>query len=81
MTFWGSDLYQIAGTKITESSWILLRADIITVNALEIKETLTAKFGRNLEDKIRFSIFGLDKDKLKKLNAENRVKFISDFWE
>ena len=80
MTFWGSDLYQIAGTENYRKQLDSLeRADIITVNALEIKETLLAKFGRNLEDKIRFSDFGLDKDKLKKLNAENRVKFISDF--
>jgi len=80
MTFWGSDLYQISGTEnYRKQLEAFVRADIITVNALEIKETVLAKFGRNLEDKIRFADFGLDKAKLNRLNSENRDKYISGF--
>ena len=80
MTFWGSDLYQISGTEnYTKQLEAFNRADIITVNALEIKETVLAKFGRNIEDKIRFADFGLDKAKLNRLNSGNRDKYISGF--
>lgn len=80
MTFWGSDLYQISGTENYRKQLEAFdRADIITVNALEIKETVLAKYGRNLEDKIRFSDFGLNEAKLKRLNSENREKYVSDF--
>lgn len=80
MTFWGSDLYQISGAENYRKQLEAFdRADIITVNALEIKETVLAKYGRELEDKIRFSDFGLDKDKLERLNSSDREKFISGF--
>ncbi len=80
MTFWGSDLYQISGTENYRKQLEAFdRADIITVNALEIKETVLAKYGRNLEDKIRFSDFGLNEAKLNRLNSENREKYVSDF--
>ncbi len=58
---WGSDVLRTSDIKITEKQQQLLRrASCITVSGPEFKEVVLSKYGRDLEDKIKFTIFGPD---------------------
>ena len=80
MTFWGSDLFQITGYEnYKQQSEAFERADLITVNAIEIRETALAKYGRNLFSKMRFSDFGLNLQKLDFIEGRNNPETIKAF--
>jgi len=79
-TFWGSDLYQVVGVEnYLKQLEAFKRADIITINTVEMKETFLTKFGRMLEPKIRYADFGLNENKLDLINMKNNEQTISDF--
>lgn len=80
MTFWGSDLFQISGTdNYKKQIRALNRADLITVNAIEIKETMLSKFGRNLESKVRYADFGLNNSRLDMIDQRDKTAAESRF--
>jgi len=79
-TFWGSDLYQVEGVEnYIKQLEAFKRADIITINTVEMKETFLTKFGRMFESKIRYADFGLNEKKLDLINTKNNQQTISDF--
>lgn len=80
LTFWGSDLYQITGVNNYKSQFEgLARADLITVNALEIKEAVLTKFGRDLFPKLRDADFRLNKNKLGRIEERKKENAILSF--
>lgn len=80
LTFWGSDLYQVEGAdNYIKQLEAFKRADIITINTEEMKETFLAKFGRMFESKIRYADFGLNEKSLDMINTKNNKQTISDF--
>ncbi len=61
-SFWGLDLYQRSGVNnYYYISLALNKANVITVQSLEMKEVMMAKFGRALEKKIEVITFPLSK--------------------
>jgi hypothetical protein len=63
ISFWGSDLLRNSNlTHFHISSYALSKAWKVTVQSIELKEILLAKFGRNLESKICVQKFKLQKD-------------------
>ncbi|MFT3788479.1 MAG: hypothetical protein QM770_20295 [Tepidisphaeraceae bacterium] len=59
LSIWGSDLLRVAGEyEYGRQLAALKRADVITVQSLELRETLLAKFGRELKPKVHLATFG-----------------------
>lgn len=80
MTFWGSDLFQISGVENYKTQFEALnKSDLITVNTIEVKETALSKFGRNLDTKMRFADFGLNKVRLELIESRNKEEANSEF--
>lgn len=80
LTFWGSDLYQVTGVNNYKRQLEgLARADLITVNALEIKEAVLTKFGRDLYPKLRDADFRLSKEKLNRIDKRKKENAVSCF--
>lgn len=80
LTFWGSDLYQVSGVNNYKKQFEgLHKADLITVNALEIKEAVLTKFGRDLYPKLRDADFRLSKKKLELIDQRKKENAISCF--
>ncbi|HMS64417.1 MAG TPA: TDP-N-acetylfucosamine:lipid II N-acetylfucosaminyltransferase [Ignavibacteria bacterium] len=80
MTFWGSDLYQVSGVKNYKKQFEgLKRADLITVNSLELKETVLAKFGRDLSPKIRYADFSVSKSRIDRIEMRCNEGTIKNF--
>tara|TARA_B110000211_G_C14053899_1_gene542445 strand:- start:317 stop:1579 length:1263 start_codon:yes stop_codon:yes gene_type:complete len=74
-SFWGLDLYQRWGLNTYYYiSLALNRSNIITVQSLEMKEVLLAKFGSYLREKVRVLTFPLEKKIFNKID-----KHINDF--
>ncbi len=60
LTFWGSDLLQTAGLETYQAQLELLnKANLITIQSLDMREILLAKYGRALKDKVRLSFYGI----------------------
>jgi hypothetical protein len=80
LTFWGSDLYQVSGVSNYNKQFEgLHKADLITVNALEIKEAVLTKFGRDLNPKLRDADFRLSKSKLERIEQRKKENANSSF--
>ncbi|NQX84817.1 MAG: hypothetical protein HRT67_02655 [Flavobacteriaceae bacterium] len=61
-SFWGLDLYQRSGVNNNYYTGLALKkANVITVQSIEMKEVVMAKFGRTLEEKIKVITFPLSK--------------------
>jgi glycosyltransferase involved in cell wall biosynthesis len=74
-SFWGLDLYQRWGLNTYYYiSLALNRSNIITVQSLEMKEVLLAKFGSYLREKVRVLTFPLEKKIFNKID-----KHVNDF--
>jgi len=60
-SFWGSDLLRTSDSfNHFVVGKVLRKADIITVQSIELREILLAKFGRELKSKIRIVLFNLN---------------------
>lgn len=80
LTFWGSDLFQVAGVQNYEKQLeALKRAELITINSVEMKETFLAKFGRGFESKVRLADFGLNEKKLQHIRNKDKEKTTAEF--
>lgn len=79
--FWGSDLLRtndILNFYIVKKA--LNNATIITCQSTELKEIILSKFGRNLEDKVKIIIFGLDRNMYHAIdNLRENKRAIADF--
>jgi glycosyltransferase involved in cell wall biosynthesis len=59
LSIWGSDLLRVAGEyEYGRQLAALRRASLVTVQSLELREILLAKFGRELGPKVRLTTFG-----------------------
>lgn len=59
LSIWGSDLLRVAGEyEYGRQLAALRRATLVTVQSLELKEILLAKFGREFGAKVRLTTFG-----------------------
>lgn len=62
-SFWGSDLLRTADNfNHFVVAKALQRADVITVQSVELREIVLAKYGRGLKGKIRLAQFALSQD-------------------
>ena len=58
MTFWGSDIFRTSG--LTYHFWMqkaLKRANVINMSSNEMREALSSEFGREIDQKLKYSIF------------------------
>jgi len=81
-SIWGSDLMRING----ELNYFLQRkmferADLITLQSLEMREILLAKFGRHLKPKVRLTLFGNDDAFFNTIDQVDNDEDISFFKE
>ncbi|WKV11356.1 hypothetical protein [Marivirga harenae] len=83
VSFWGSDLlrnYDMINHFFVR--YALLKADVITIQSLDLKEFLVTKYGRDLYEKIKVIKFKLDQsifENIDSINNENdKSNFIDD---
>ncbi len=71
-SFWGSDLLRTSDSfNHFVVGKVLRKADIITVQSIELREILLAKFGRALKSKTRVVLFNLNEDAFSQID-DNR---------
>jgi hypothetical protein len=73
LSIWGSDLLRVAGEyEYARQLAALRRATVVTVQSLELREILLAKFGRELGAKVRLATFGSARLPLLRVRPDER---------
>ncbi len=79
LTFWGSDLLQTAGVKVYQEQLELLqKASMITIQSLDLREILLAKYGRALKDKVRISFYGIADERFNNLDQGRKTPALQE---
>lgn len=79
-SIWGSDLMRISGElEYYRQKKMFERANIITLQSIEMREIILAKYGRHLKPKIRITLFGTDNEFFDNIDLYDNLADIQKF--